>query len=54
MKRKHFKKFTIRKNSKGYWEKGGGCETELLVAVVCLGLMVLLIGSEILTRLFWG
>ena len=54
MKRKDSKKFRIRRNKKGYWEKGGGSETELLVAVICLGFMVLLIGTAILTRLFWG
>lgn len=54
MKRKHFRKFSIRKNSKGYWEKGGGSETELLVAVISLGLLVLVVGVSIITELFWG
>lgn len=53
MKRKDSKKFFIRKNKKGYWEKGGGCETELLVAVIALGFMVVILGLGIFTELFW-
>ena len=53
MKRKDVKKFFIRKNKRGYWEKGGGCETELLVATIALGLVCTLIVVGIVTELFW-
>ena len=54
MKRKDAKKFRIRRNNKGYWEKGGGCEMELLVSVVCLVLMVVLLGAVIVPHFVFG
>lgn len=54
MKKKDAKKFSIRKNKRGYWEKGGGCESELLVATICLGCAVILIGIQIIMSVFAG
>ena len=47
------KKFYIRKNRRGYWEKGGGSEDELRLALVCLVIACVGVGVAIFTKI-WG
>lgn len=54
MKRKGFKRTLIKRNRRGYWEKGGECEKEIIIATVILGVIVIVLGVDILTKLFWG
>ena len=54
MKRKGFKHTLIKRNRRGYWEKGGGCDKELIFATVLAGVLVLVLGIDIITKIFWG
>lgn len=51
MKRSNFKKVSMFKNKKGYWQKGGGSESELKLALVCLIIACLSVALGIIVRL---
>ena len=53
MKRKELRKTPMRRNKRGYWEKGGGSEDELRLALVCLVIACVGVGVAIFTKI-WG
>jgi len=53
MKKKDLRRFVIRRNSRGYWEKGGGSEDELRLALVCLVIACAALAVAIFMRI-WG
>ena len=53
MRKKDLRKFGIRKNSRGYWEKGGGSEDELRLALVCLVISCAAMAAAICMKV-WG
>lgn len=47
MKRKEFRRMHIERNSRGYWERGGGSERELFIAVIMLAIVCVAVGTKI-------